>query len=135
MKARKIIAAWKMKGIIQRAILKNCPEIVITLFPPEGKSEGIEIFVSLSGVSYNGIETEGDIEGDIEKGNCREMNSKIGNLSEWRIVVCLMAYLLDKILIFSLKREDFLPFFLWQKLKNFYILNMSEATHESVRLF
>ena len=59
--------AYKIKGFLMQAMINDCPEVVITLFPPEGKSEGIEIFVSLSGVSYNGVETKGDVEGDTER--------------------------------------------------------------------
>jgi len=64
----KTIAAWKIKGKIQQAKLDGASEIAITLLPPEGKKEGIEIFVSLSDVGYNGIETKGDIVKLLNKG-------------------------------------------------------------------
>ena len=49
---------WKIKGILQQAILKESPEIVLKLLPLEENDEDIEIFMSLSDIRYNGIETK-----------------------------------------------------------------------------
>ena len=52
---------FKINWIIQKAKLDNKPEIAIMIFPPGEKHEGIEIFVSLSDIEYNGVKTKGDI--------------------------------------------------------------------------